>query len=440
MDLEFQSAVHDFETGKYADAAAKLEKLLPEGPQNFALQELAGLVFSAQSQDGKANPYLQKAVELNPNSAAARTNLAGNLVRLGKPELAEVQLKKALAIEPLSYDSNHNLGEIYIQAGKIAQAVPYLQKAQQIDPTSYDNGYDLSLAYLETARVTEARELIHVLLKQKDTAELHDLLGEVEEKDGQFVAAANEFERAAHLDPSESNLFDWGSELLLHRTLGPAVEVFQQAVARYPGSSRLAIGLGMAFYARGNYDDAVAALLKAADLNPSDPRCYLFLSRAYDSSPSQADEVLQRFRRFAELQPNNGRAQFYYAMSLWKGKRAQDSSVDLNEIEALLKKSLALDPQLAEAHLQLGNLYFAQKKYTESIPEFEQVLKLDSNLADAHYKLGQAYFRIGDKTRADEQLAIYQHVREKNLAEVERQRAEIKQFVFSEKESPGAKP
>jgi tetratricopeptide (TPR) repeat protein len=440
LDLEFQSAVHDYETGKYADAAAKLEKLLPEGPQNFALQELVGLVFSAQSQDGKANPYLQKAVELNPNSAAARTNLAGNLVRLGKPELAEVQLKKALAIEPLSYDSNHNLGEIYIQAGKIAQAVPFLQKAQQIDPTSYDNGYDLSLSYLETGQVAEARQLIHVLLKLKDAAELHDLLGEVEEKDGQFVAAANEFERAAHLDPSESNLFDWGSELLLHRTLGPAVEVFQQAVTRYPGSSRLAIGLGMAFYARGNYDDAVAALLKAADLNPADPRCYLFLSRAYDSSPSQADEVLQRFRRFAELQPTNGRAQYYYAMSLWKGKRAQDSSVDLNEIETLLKKSLALDPQLAEARLQLGNLYFGQKKYAESIPQFELALKLDSNLADAHYKLGQAYFRTGDKIRADEQLAIYQRVREKNLAEVERQRAEIKQFVFSEKESPGAKP
>ena len=42
----------------------------------------------------------------------------------------------------------------------------------------------------------------------------------MEEKDGKFVAAANEYETAAHMDPSESNLFDWGSELLIHRTLG----------------------------------------------------------------------------------------------------------------------------------------------------------------------------------------------------------------------------
>jgi tetratricopeptide (TPR) repeat protein len=440
LDLEFQSAVHAFESGKYAEAATRLEKLLPEGPQNFAVQELAGLVYSAQSLDSKANAHLQKAVELDPNSAAARTNLAANLMRLGKPELAEAQLKKAIAIEPQNFDVNHNLGELYVQVGKLALAVPYLEKAQQIDATSYDNGYDLSLAYLETGHVAEARELVHGLLKQKETAELHDLLGAVEERDGQFVAAANEFELAAHLDPSESNLFDWGSELLLHRTLGPAVEVFQQAVARYPGSPRLAIGLGMAFYARGNYDDAVAALLKAADLNPSDPRCYLFLSRAYDSSPSQADEVRQRFHRFAELQPRNGRAQYYYAMSLWKGKRAQDSNVDLSVIETLLKKALELDPQLAEAHLQLGNLYFGQKNYVESIPEFERVLHLSPQTADAHYKLGQAYFRTGDKNRADEQLAIYQRVREKNLAELEKQRAEIKQFVYSAKDSPGGKP
>ena len=75
---------------------------------------------------------------------------------------------------------------------------------------------------------------IQDLLKQKDSAELHNLLGEVEEKDGKFVEAANEYETAAHMDPSESNLFDWGSELLIHRTLDPAIEVFRQASDRYP--------------------------------------------------------------------------------------------------------------------------------------------------------------------------------------------------------------
>ena len=440
LDRAFQSAVAQYDSGHYPEAASQLEKLLLDAPQSFEVHELLGLVYSAQSQDARASEHLKKAVSLNPKSAPARTNLAANLMRLRNPELAQAEFKKAAELDPQNFDTNHNLGESYVRSGKVAEAAPYLEKAQRIDPSSYDNGYDLTLAYLQTGRLNDARQLIHDLLKRKDTSELHNLLGEIEEKDGKFVAAANEFELAAHADPSESNLFDWGSELLLHRTLGPAVEVFQEAAARYPDSPRLMIGLGMALYARGNYDDAVKALLRAADLAPADPRCYPFLSKAYDSSPSQADEVIQRFRRFAELQPRNPRALYFYAMSLWKGKRTQDPDLDLHQIESLLKTSLAIDSKFADAHLQLGNLLSDQKKYPDSIPEYVRALQIDPNLADAHYRLAQAYVRTGEKDRAQEQFQVYQKLREQHLADLDKQRADIRQFLYSAKDAPSTKP
>ena len=440
LDRQFQAAVAQYESGRFADAATALEALLREVPESFEVHELLGLVYSAQSQDAKATAHLEKAVHLKPDSASARMNLAINLVQLGKLQPAEGEFKKALELEPQNYDANHNLGELYVRAGKVAAATPYLQQAQRIKPDSYDNGYDLALAYIVTARLADARQLLQTLLKQKDSAELHNLLGEVEEKDGKFVAAANEYELAAHLDPSESNLFDWGSELLLHRTLDPAIQVFQTAAERYPNSPRVAIGLGIAYYSRGNYDDAVKSLLKAADLAPADPRVYPFLSRAYDSSPSQADEVIARFRRFAEQQPNNGRAQYYYAMSLWKGRRAQEPNLDLTQISALLKKSIALDPSLAEAHLQLGNLYSEQQKYADSIPEYQRALELNSDLADAHYRLGQAYVRTGEKDFAQEQFHVYQNLREQHLADLDKQRAEVRQFVYAAKNASTTKP
>jgi tetratricopeptide (TPR) repeat protein len=440
LDHEFQAAVAQYDSGHYPEAAARLEELLKQVPESFEAHELLGLVYSAQSKDAAANTHLEKAVRLNTRSAPARTNLAANLVRLGKFEGAGEQFKKAAELEPQNFDTNHNLGEFYVQSKKIAEAVPYLEVAQHIDPSSYDNGYDLSLAYLSTGRLADARRQIQELLKLKNAAELHNLLGEVEEKDGKFVPAANEYELAAHADPSESNLFDWGSELLLHRTLGPSIEVFQDATQRYPVSQRLAIGLGMALYAHGNYDEAVKSLLRAADINPSDPSCYLFLSRAYDSSPGQADEVIRRFRRYSELQPRNGKALYYYAMSLWKGKRAQDPTLDLHQIEALLKKSIELDPKLAESRLQLGNLYSDQSKYPEAIPEYLRALDLDPDLGDAHYRLGQAYVRTGQKGPAQEQIEIYQKLREQHLADIEKQRAEIRQFVYAAKDNPSGKP
>lgn len=432
LNRQFQAAVAQYDAGHLPEAAAQLEKLLHEVPDSFEAHELLGMVYAGESQDQLAKQHLQEAVRLKPTSAAARTNLAANLIRLGDVDGARQQLTKAVALEPHNYDANHNLGEIYIKLGKLPEAIPYLNQAQQIKPSSYDNGYDLALAYLLTDRSDPARQLVRSLLKQQNTAELHNLLGQIEEKEGDFVAAANEFETAAHMEPSESNLFDWGSELLLHRTLDPAIEVFKQASERYANSPRLAIGYGIALYSRGNYDEAVRSLLRASDLNPSDPRCYLFLSKAYDSSPGQADEVIQRFRRFAELQPENARASYYYAMSLWKGKRAQDPEVDFRQIESLLRKAIGLDPKLSEAHFQLGNLLSEQSRYGDAIPEYLSALRNDSELPDAHYRLAQAYVRTGQKDKAQPELAIYQQQRAQHMAELDRQKAEIRQFVYAE--------
>jgi tetratricopeptide (TPR) repeat protein len=433
LDQQFQSAVAHYNAGQFAEAASQLEDLLPQVPKSFEAHELLGMVYAAESQAAKSLEQLQIAVNLKPDSPAARTNLAAALVRAGKPALAGEQFRKALDLEPKDFDANHNLGEFYIQTGKIAEAIPLLEQAQQANPSSYNNGYDLALAYSLTGRLGQAKQQAQTLLQQKNTAELHNLLGQIEEKNGEFVAAANEYETAAHMDPSEQNLFDWGSEFLLHRTYEPAIDVFQQATLRYPNSPRLFTGLGMALYSRGKYDEAVKALLTAADLNPADPRPYLFLSKAYESSPNQADDVIQRFRRFAELQPRNALAIYYYAMSLWKGKRAEDPGFDLGQIESLLQKVVTLDPAMPEAHVQLGNLYADQHQYAKSIPEYQRALELNANLPDAHYRLGQDYVHTGQKDRAQEEFAIYQRLRAQHMADLDKERAEVKQFVYSAK-------
>lgn len=431
LDRQFQSAVAQYHAGKFTEAATELEALLPRVPKSFELHELLGLTYAAQSKNEKAVEQLEIAVRLKPDSAAARANLATGLSNAGKIDLAETQLRKALTLEPGNFDVNHNLADLYLQSNKIADALPLLEQAQRINPSSYNNGYDLALSYFLTGRLGDARQLIQSMVQQKNTGELHNLLGQIEEKDGKFIQAANEFEVAAQMDPSEDNLFTWGSELLLHRTYEPAIDVFQQASRRYPNSPRLLIGLGMALYSRGRYEESIKSLLAASDLNPSDPRCYLFLSKSYLSSPNQADDVIQTFRRYAELQPANALAQYYYAMSLWKGKRLEGTGVDFQTVESLLQKSIALDGTLADAHLQLGILYADQREFAKSYPEYQRALELNPNLPDAHYRLGQYYVHVGQKDQAQQEFAVYQKLDAQHLAAVDKERAEVQQFVYS---------
>ncbi|HWH59267.1 MAG TPA: tetratricopeptide repeat protein, partial [Terriglobales bacterium] len=208
LQQKFQEAVELYDSNHLNEAAARLEGLVRQLPESFDVHELLGMVYSSQGREQDANGHLQKAARLNPNSAAARTNLATNLVKLHQLAPAELEFKKAQALEPSSYDTNHNLGEFYLAAGKLPQAIAPLEKAYHIKPDAYDNGYNLALAYQEIGQNASAKRVAQGLLARRDTAELHNLLGDIEEKSQHFLAAEHEYETAAHMDPSESNLFD----------------------------------------------------------------------------------------------------------------------------------------------------------------------------------------------------------------------------------------
>ena len=440
VDRGIQSAEAQYDAGNFAEAQAQLERLLLSAPNSFETHELLGLVYAAESEDAKALKHLEIAVRLKPDSVVARTNMAANLSHSGQLDLAEAQLRKAHALAPHDFDTNHNLAVFYLQSNRVADALPLLEQAHRINPSSYNTGYDLALAFFLIGRSGDARTLIQSLLVEKNTGELHNLSGQIEEKDGRYLQAADQFQIAAQMDPSEDNLFTLGSELLLHRTYEPAIEVFQIASQRYPKAPRLLIGLGMALYSQGKYEESIKSLLKAADLDPTDPRCYLFLSKSYLSSPNQADDVIQRFRRYSELQPSNALAQYYYGMSLWKGKRLEETSVDYRTVESLLQKSIALDGTLAEPHLQLGILYADQHQSAKSLPEYQRALELNPNLPDAHYRLGQYYARAGQKDQAQKEFTVYQQLQAQHMAAVDKERAEVQQFVYSAEPASVTKP
>jgi hypothetical protein len=50
--------------------------------------------------------------------------------------------------------------------------------------------------------------------------------------------------------------------------------------------------------------------------------------------------------------------------------------------------------------------------------------------------LGQAYVHTGQKEKAQAELATYQQQRAQHLADLDKQRAEIRQFVYSEVAAP----
>jgi tetratricopeptide (TPR) repeat protein len=300
--------------------------------------------------------------------------------------------------------------------------------------------YEVALAYRTKGDFASAREEVRKALVKDDEAEGHRLLGELDERLNDSLEAVHEYERAARMDPSEQNYFEWGTELLLHKAAEPAVEVFAKGLSAHPNSARMLTGLGAALYSSGSWEEAARRLCKASDLQPADTTPYLFLGKIEKTTPAPLPCSEQKLARFAQEQPGNALANYYYAISLWKREKGTASPADLKQVEALLEKAVAIDPKLDEAFLQLGVLHFAGGDFKQAIRNYKQAIEVNPQLGEAHRQLGHAYQRTGEKTKAQEEFQAYEQAEKAEAAEIERQRRELRQFLIILKDQPTTSP
>ncbi len=378
------------------------------------------------------------AMRTRESLAKDTASLAKSAPSLRPAESASIEksLRQNVSRQPGSFDANHRLGQFLAESGQADEAIPYLKRAQESNPADYDNSYDLARAYCESADYDQARKIINTLMAAHDTAELHHLLGDLEEKLKDPLEAVRQYQRAAEMDPNERYLFDWGSELLLHYAAEPARDVFARGNRLFPRSERMLVGLGAAWFAQGNDDNAVQQICQASDLDPADPTPYLFLGKMQRAETVPSEAALEKLHRFVMLQPANPEANYYYAVALWKRRKQSPDSASLSQVETLLNTAARLNPQYAAPHLQLGILHSDAGNYPAAISDYERAIQLDSQMEEAHYRLAQAYRQIGQADKSKEQLRLYQQLSQESAQKVDRERHEIRQFVYTLRDQP----
>jgi len=342
---------------------------------------------------------------------------------------SESSLRTRLVNAPDSFDANHRLGKLYLRTGQFSEAIQLLESAYRIDPANDGNQYDLALAYEGNGDLTEAQRRIRELLTNRQSADLHGLAGELDEKLGDSLSAVHEYEQAVKLDPSEQNYFEWGSELLLHRAVWQAQEVFHKGADAYPKSARMQIALGTALFAGALYDEAALHLCNASDLDPADPNPYIFMGKIQIAAPNYLACVEPKLARFVQQQPERSIANYLYAMSILKNPEQMQNQQALQRAEVLLTKAVAIDSKCSEAYLQLGIISASQRYFERAIDFYKKAIEADSQLADAHYRLGVAYDRIGQPAKAKQEFHLHDQIKQQQAEAIERQRREVKQFL-----------
>jgi Flp pilus assembly protein TadD len=238
---------------------------------------------------------------------------------------------------------------------------------------------------------------------------------------GDDLETVRAYQHAAEIDPSESHIFDWGSELLTHRAAEQSIEVFSRGNKLFPRSTRMLSGLAAAYYSRGSWDEAERFFFAAADLKPEDPAPYLLLGLVKNSPIGASEGFAQRMERFARLQPENAWADYYYAINLIQATPATAQS--------LLQKAVRIDPSLGAAWLQLGILFADQGNYAQAIPAWQSAIA--AGVIEAHYRLAQAWRRTGEPEKAKAEIQQFEQLSKQSAEREDRERAAIREFVFT---------
>jgi tetratricopeptide (TPR) repeat protein len=375
-----------------------------------------------------------------------RETIAKDTILLGKdptgrdPAVSaatETDLRAKVEHDPHAFEPNRELGEFLVGQGNAREAIPYLDRAAKLKPADYESSYALAVANADAGNYERAREIAVALLPQHNQGELHHLLADVQEKLGNSLEAVREYERAATLDPSEPYLFDWGSELLLHHAPEPALEVFTKGNRLFPRSVRMLIGIGATWFARGSYDVAIERICQASDLDPKDSSPYLFLGRI-ESAAMPPATLVDKLHRFVTLQPENAAANYYYAVGLWKRRKPSGEAAAAGRVESLLNQAIHLDAKFAVAYLQLGILHSDQGDFSRAVSDYQQAIQADPHLEEAHYRLAQAYRQAGESDKAKGELQLYDQAVKESVQRTERERHEIRQFVYTLRDQPPA--
>src|SRR4051794_4418483 len=89
-----------------------------------------------------------------------------------------------------------------------APTVQDLQRAFEKQPDNPAIVHDLTLALVQAGQLQRARAVLQDLVRKKNRAEWHNLLGVVEERAKNLDEAGRQYQTAAQMDPSEQNVFD----------------------------------------------------------------------------------------------------------------------------------------------------------------------------------------------------------------------------------------
>jgi Flp pilus assembly protein TadD len=255
---------------------------------------------------------------------------------------------------------------------------------------------------IEAGSFSNAEAVVRKYLSQQDaSADGHYLLGYILSREGKAKESLAEYTSAAQLrSPTANDLKVVSVDYVLLGDLVDADRWLTKALSWNPSDADGWYYLGRTKYNENRFAEAIDAFQKCLKLDARNVKAEDNLGLSYEGL-NQIEQATQAFRTAIAWQEGAGQknAQPYLNLGMLLAEQeGPEAGI------AYLQEAVALAPQNAKTHEQLGRAYLKLKQWKAAHEELEKAVQLAPNSSSVHYELGISYRDQGLKDEAKKEF------------------------------------
>ena len=371
--------------GDRAKAKLSLDRAIALDPNSAAAHSAMGGLHAVENNPAQAAAEHKKAAELSPIRSRFRLQHAGYLAQNGAVPEAIATLTELTKQAPDYQPAWRTLAQIALAEKRHEDALRFLEKALALDSVDYEalvlrarawhlQG-DPKKAIVEFQRIATAFPGVGLERYPLAVAML-----QINEVPGATAA----LEQAAGLFPDNYEAVLLLAQLQLRAgTFEPVAASMSALLTRRPDLVQAYLALIEAMKGLGKLDALVDVFVKNLTANPKNQLLHYMLAVTYGQQKKPA-EARQSLEKTIELAPNFAPAVADLGnLDLQEGKAA----AALQRAQSLIETA----PKLAAGHLLAARVYDSQGKWSEAEAAAVETIRLDPNLAPSYGLLIRAF-------------------------------------------------
>lgn len=362
--------------GREQEAALAYEQALKLAPNDAELLLKVGIYRLVSGKYDAAITLLQHRLRVVPRDRDTLYYLAQAYHFAGKNDLAVKAIAECVRVDPTNASALQKYGELLSSSGDNENAMQWLVKAQKVDPTLPRLDFDLGVASYYNMDFPTAVNYAEVAAERSsDDMEAQALYAAVQVNLSQWQGAETTYERILTVKPEDKSAL---------------------------------LGMGRCEVELKQYQQAVEALEKVEQLDPTEILAHFYLSRAY-AGLGKTDEARQEAelhsRMLAQQSAGPTNEDRKREKVVWA--QAQQLLENHREDEArqvFAKSAIGPTATAGAPYVLVGALYLSMGDAADAVRNLKHALEVEPAVRGAHTYMGMLALQQGDLGEAEREF------------------------------------